>query len=338
MTQLKDDLLNWVISESRHLEFSEVLGIESLREQASLRSYFRIITDKGTKVGVISDPNSNINNLFITYSKFFLDNNIKVPRVEAYDHDKGFMLMEDFGDKVLQLEIDNENFDRLIKDSLETIISIQSCKPPSNLKDLSGQNYIEQMSLFKEWFLDKLLDLDLSKEEELILQDSYRIIAEECVNQKRVLCHFDYEFRNLMLLDDDSIGVLDFQDLCVGSYALDLASIVKDIDNPLTEDQMKSYLSFFLGLLKNRRQEEELALNDLTKDVDFVSFQRQFRILGTLSRLHLRDEKSFRLIDLKTTLKFLIKDTQKYEDLEGLSEFLSKKVEPRLLIVLKQIT
>ena len=60
MTQLKDDLLNWVISESRHLEFSEVLGIESLREQASLRSYFRIITDKGTKVGVISDPNSNI--------------------------------------------------------------------------------------------------------------------------------------------------------------------------------------------------------------------------------------------------------------------------------------
>ena len=101
---------------------------------------------------------------------------------------------------------------------------------------------------------------------------------------------------------------------------------------------MKSYLSFFLGLLKNRRQEEELALNDLTKDVDFVSFQRQFRILGTLSRLHLRDEKSFRLIDLKTTLKFLIKDTQKYEVLEGLNEFLSKKVEPRLLIVLKQIT
>ena len=64
MTQLKDDLLNWVISESRHLEFSEVLGIESLREQASLRSYFRIITDIGTKVGVISDPHSNINNLF----------------------------------------------------------------------------------------------------------------------------------------------------------------------------------------------------------------------------------------------------------------------------------
>ena len=72
--------------------------------------------------------------MFITYSEFFLDNNIKVPRVEAHDHDKGFMLMEDFGDKVLQLEIDNENFDRFIKDSLETIISIQSCKPPSNLK------------------------------------------------------------------------------------------------------------------------------------------------------------------------------------------------------------
>ena len=35
MTQLKDDLLNWVISEAYNLGFSEVESLVPLREQAS---------------------------------------------------------------------------------------------------------------------------------------------------------------------------------------------------------------------------------------------------------------------------------------------------------------
>ena len=59
----------------------------------------------GTKVGVVSVPESNVNSTFEELSSSLLRNNIKVPRIEASNHRKGFMIVEDFGDKVLQLEM-----------------------------------------------------------------------------------------------------------------------------------------------------------------------------------------------------------------------------------------
>ena len=57
------------------------------------------------------------------------------------------------------------------------------------------------------------------------------------------LCHFDFEFRNLVTLEDSELGILDFQDLCIGPYSLDLVSIMKDIDNPL-DKEFSEYLNF----------------------------------------------------------------------------------------------
>ena len=337
MTQLKDDLLKWVISEASNLEFSEVRSIKPLREQASLRNYFRIETDRNSKVGVISDPSSDTNNLFTLYSKFFLENNMRVPKVEAYDHKKGFLLIEDFGDKVIQLEINKENLDSFIKGALQQIIMIQACKPKNNFTVLSNEDLIEQMALFNYWFLDKLMGLDVTLAEEDMIQRAYEFISKQCSSQINTLCHFDFEFRNLMLLDDGSIGILDFQDLCIGPYAIDIASIVKDIENPLNEDQFHYYAEFYFKLINQMTGRTNLTFERLIADIDFASFQRQLRILGTLSRLHLRDKKSFRLFDLIQTLKFLIQDSKKYEELGELNNFLSSRVEPNLLDTIKDI-
>ena len=337
MTQLKDDLLKWVISEASNLEFSEVRSIKPLREQASLRNYFRIETDRNSKVGVISDPSSDTNNLFTLYSKFFLENNLRVPKVEAYDHKQGFLLIEDFGDKVIQLEINKENLDSFIKGALQQIIMIQACKPKNNFTVLSNEDLIEQMALFNYWFLDKLMGLDVTLAEEDMIQRAYEFISKQCSSQINTLCHFDFEFRNLMLLDDGSIGILDFQDLCIGPYAIDIASIVKDIENPLNEDQFHYYAEFYFKLINQMTGRTNLTFERLIADIDFASFQRQLRILGTLSRLHLRDEKSFRLFDLIQTLKFLIQDSKKYEELGELNNFLSSRVEPNLLNTIKDI-
>ena len=262
---------------------------------------------------------------------------MRVPKVEAYDHKKGFLLIEDFGDKVIQLEINKENLDSFIKGALQQIIMIQACKPKNNFTVLSNEDLIEQMALFNYWFLDKLMGLDVTLAEEDMIQRAYEFISKQCSSQINTLCHFDFEFRNLMLLDDGSIGILDFQDLCMGPYAIDIASIVKDIENPLNEDQFHYYAEFYFKLINQMTGRTNLTFERLIADIDFASFQRQLRILGTLSRLHLRDEKSFRLFDLIQTLKFLIQDSKKYEELGELNNFLSSRVEPNLLDTIKDI-
>ena len=91
------------------------------------------------------------------------------------------------------------------------------------------------------------------------------------------------------------------------------------------------------GAERRPNKSEKLKLSDLEKDIDFAGFQRQFRILGTLSRLHLRDKKSFRLKDLKQTLRFLQVDLAKYASLKELANFLTEKVEPKLIKTLRNI-
>ena len=113
-------------------------------------------------------------------------------------------------------------------------------------------------------------------------------------------------------------------------------SILKDIENPLSHEDLLNYLKFYMEGIKGNKL-EELKLSDLEKDLDFAGFQRQFRILGTLSRLHIRDKKSFRLKDLKQTLRFLQVDLEKYASLKELANFLTEKVEPKLIKTLRNI-
>ena len=45
MTEMNHDLLDWVKSEGDNLGFKDITSAVKLREQASLRQYFRIFTD-----------------------------------------------------------------------------------------------------------------------------------------------------------------------------------------------------------------------------------------------------------------------------------------------------
>lgn len=336
MSNLQKELLDWTNSILSTLDCNKIVNITPLREQASLRSYFRLTTDMGTKVGVVSVPESNVNSTFEELSSSLLRNNIKVPRIEASNHRKGFMIVEDFGDKVLQLEMNLENQKEFYKEAINQIHKIQDIQPFQGLNILSEETLKQQMKLFEEWFLAGLLDLEYSDDEKSIVFEAYNLIAKECAQQPFVLCHFDFEFRNLMLTSDGSIGILDFQDLCVGPYTLDFVSILKDIENPLIDTDLSAYLKYCLVGLGS----SEISIPSfevLKRDIDFGGFQRQLRILGTLARLHLRDKKSFRLNDLIQTLKFLMDDTANYEELKGLSDFLKEKVEPKLLQTLKAI-
>ena len=162
MTEMKDDLLNWALLQGSSLGFKNIESLQPLREQASLRHYFRIQTDTGTKIGVISEPNSKQNELFEIHSNFLTKNGIKVPKVEASDHLKGFMILEDFGDKVVQLEINEENKEFLFKKSLQKIHQLQEIKPPADLFKLTQQTLKQQMCLFEEWFFVGFLELDYS--------------------------------------------------------------------------------------------------------------------------------------------------------------------------------
>ena len=325
MLELEDNLFKWAKS-----QIADLGPIELLREQASSRKYYRVNSKGKSFILAFSDPTKELNNEFIKYSEFLIKNNVCVPRIEAFDSENGFMLIEDFGDKVFLDEVDNRNRKDLYLLAIDQIIKLQSAETNDDINVLNKNTVKEQMQLFEEWFLFGYLELEVHSSEKRIINDAYAFISKKFVNQKRTLCHFDFELRNLMLREDGTIGVLDFQDLTYGPFTLDLVSLIKDIDNPISNEETNYYLEAYISLSNEAGITINKDLISLNEDLDFSGLQRQLRVLGTLSRLHLRDGKSFRLPDLKQTLFYVIETSNKHDELKKFSNLLKSKVQPAL--------
>ena len=104
----------------------------------------------------------------------------------------------------------------------------------------------------------------------------------------------------------------------------------------IKDEELNALLEEYLSRSNELGLTQVSAIKNPKKSFDLTGLQRQLRILGTLSRLHLRDGKSFRLPDLHKTLKFVIETSIKYEELNEVSNYLKEKVAPLLTRTLKE--
>ena len=335
MINIPEDLLTWANKQLLSAGDSLVKKVVPLREEASFRKYFRLIRDSDTLIGVFSPPDKESNERFLFFSQFFNENQVRVPQVIYHDFKKGFMVLEDFGDKLYQFELTRKNAHSLYSAALDEVIAIQTSISSSSLETLSYDRAAEQIMLFEEWFLKGFLNFNLQDTESILLKESYGIILQTFFEQPQVLCHFDFESRNIMVLEDGCAGILDFQDAVIGPVFLDPVSLLKDLDNVWKPEEFNQFFSDYVLKAKVAGVLPDVDDNTMKRWIDLAGLQRQLRILGTLTRLHLRDGKSYRLVDLKQTLRYMIDASSSYENLSKLSVFLQKKVLPALESKLK---
>ena len=182
MLEVEENLLKWAKSQIPDLE-----DMTPLREQASSRQYFRASSARESFILVFSDPQRELNNEFIKYSEFLIKNQVSVPRIEAFDLENGFMLMEDFGDKVFQNEINTYNQKDLYLLAIDQIIKLQLAAKNEDIGEFNEISAKEQMELFEEWFLSSYLKLEINESETKLIKDAYVSISRRFLGQKRTL-------------------------------------------------------------------------------------------------------------------------------------------------------
>ena len=106
-------------------------------------------------------------------------------------------------------------------------------------------------------------------------------------------CHFDFERRNIHVLDNGDLALIDFQDMCFGPIGIDLAGILIDHYIPCDVDTLKDFCNIFSELSIYKLTPEEVYCATL-----WGGLQRNLRIMGTLTELYLKSDRSFRLKDL----------------------------------------
>ncbi|WED42654.1 aminoglycoside phosphotransferase family protein [Legionella cardiaca] len=303
-------------------------SISALTGDASFRQYFRLHMNGMTRIIMDAPPDREAMQPFLTVSELLISLGIQAPKVYALDKTQGFAILDDFGDELLLKHLSAKTADILYTAAMAIILLMQSY-PSTNTAQLplfDKKFMLQELAIFREWFLHAYLKIQLSHEEEGLLMSTFDWLTNEISSQPQVLIHRDYHSRNIMLMDESKnfqLGVIDFQDAMVGPFTYDLVSLLKDCYIQWPREKVMEWLSSF-------QQESPLAKHwfqeDFIRAFDLCGLQRHLKVLGVFSRLYLRDSKPNYLQDLPLTLHYVMACLESYKELEPFYQFMQKRI------------
>jgi len=328
------------------LESGEILELNCcmLAGDASFRRYGRlkIITSNASNevaalsfMLAIAPPATENNEAFVAIANLLASQGIKVPKVLGVDYEQGFILQEDLGDQTLQpllcstagniaLEQANTWYQKAITQLLD-LARIPEAKLASlPLYDKAALQ--AEMALMPEWFLKPLLDYTISDDEQQMLDACFSQLLLSAQNQPQVFVHRDYHSRNIML-SDDALALIDFQDAVKGPVSYDAVSIFKDCYIVWPQEAVDTWLQqLYHGLKQAGLGVGSLA--DFTKAFHLMGLQRHIKVLGIFARLSLRDNKHGYMQDLSTVVRYVVEASALYPETKAFHQWFAHKILP----------
>ena len=311
----KNELKSWLISinEPDH-------ELIPLNGDASLRRYFIY----GNKIAVDSPPASQKNREFIAINKKLHDAGIYVPQIFVYDLNKGFFLLENLG-STLFADVAKEKEESFWYEKAVEVLTKLAQVTTEDLPAFDRDFILFELSLFPEWMLNKTFNFVLDKQDAKALQDSFSRLADLCLKQPQIAMHRDFHSRNIMIVQD-KLAVIDYQDMVKGPLTYDLASLLFDCYKVLPETLGDKITTKTFTSYKNLNLTGNLSLDEFKRDLIAVSLQRHLKVLGIFCRLNIRDHKNGYLKDLPRVLNYAIKESAALTNFESLHEFLKKLI------------
>lgn len=293
--------------------------IEKSLADASFRKYYRLRKDDKTALLMDSSLEKESLNAFLRVHKKLTDADVGVSKIYIEDLELGYLILEDFGSTHYLDILNDGNFQTLYTKAINTILKMQKADV-SNLPLYDKAFLHKEMDLMQEWYLEKLLNKTLTKQEQNLIFTTLDNISKVVLEQPQgVFVHRDFHSRNIMLRDDKELGIIDYQDAMNGAVTYDLVSLLKDCYIAYDRDAIKKLVLEF-------RDKKAIRVDDATmiKWFDFMGLQRHIKVLGIFSRLYLRDSKDGYLKDIPLTLKYVVDTAARYDETKEFGEFLSR--------------
>lgn len=308
---------------------------------ASSRKFYRV------KRGILMDslPAIEKNDSFVKFSEIFNQGHVHVPKIKDYDAENGFFLVEDLGDTTLEKAIENCTIDTVVqrfefeealfKKALNAIKKIQSL--PQESFPIYDEKFIRnELDIFYEWGLTKGLKVKLTNEEDSLVKEQLDLLAKMVDAVPKAVMHRDFHTRNIMV-KNERLSFVDFQDAMVGSVVYDLASLLGDVYLPEVNDEFCSHfaqiyrdeymrkltVSFYKYLEKSdiyKGDEFVKYINDL----NLTSLQRHLKCIGIFYRLSLRDHKDLYLQYIPKLFEKIMYELKEVPQLHDLAKLLIK--------------
>ena len=303
-----------------------VQNCQPASSDASFRRYFRVTTPEGQFIVMDAPPEKEKLEPFIHVAGLMREADLHTPFILSQNIADGFLLLEDFGSNNFLDSLKEHNTATLYQAALDNIFKLQQHPLDYSLPAYDVALLTRELGIFTEWFLDQHLDLEIPAE---LWQNVCNILIQSALEQPKTIVHRDFHSRNLMVLDETELGIIDFQDAVIGAITYDLVSLLRDCYIALPTEQIHNSLSQYHARL-TQAGKINADYPQFKRWFDLMGMQRHLKAIGIFSRLNYRDDKPNYLNDIPRTLNYVIEQTAHYPEFAEFHHFLTSKVLPLL--------
>jgi tRNA threonylcarbamoyl adenosine modification protein YjeE len=293
-----------------------------LQGDASARAYARLEADG--QLAVLMDqprqpdgppirgglPYSRIAHLaedvrpFVAVASVLKDAGLSAPEIYATDLDRGFLLLEDFGERIFAREIANgASQEELWRAAVEALVALSAVPVPDAIPLADGSTYrvpaqdkgalAIETELVPDWYWPALKGAPIPDDARAEFTSLWDDVISRLVALPTCLVLRDFHSPNLMWLPERRggarAGLLDFQDALIGPAAYDLVSLLEDARVDVPEALETALFSEYCAA----RQALDAAFDKEAFSFAYAALgaQRNTKILGIFARLAKRDAK-----------------------------------------------
>ena len=300
---------------------TEKLTIDWLAGDGSDRCYFRVRSPDLKRSYVLMQlSGTDADNLkrgqydWVEVSNILRANKIAAPGCVAVLADYAALLIDDYGDTMLETAALTSAKNGSINNclpffdaSLQTVgrfLAIPAT--PGNVwtkRAFDRDRFVWELRFFISKYLEPIGRYTLSSREEDDFSNDINAISTYLSSASRYFVHRDYHSRNIMI-HDEKVAIIDFQDARLGPPSYDLVSLVFDSYVPLSIETRLELLE--KGLAYIRSSAGQAAYDRAKEEWRPMLLQRQLKAIGSFGYLTVDKHKGDYLRNVAPALQTLL--------------------------------
>jgi len=276
-----------------HVEFSPLQGDASTRQYYRLSMEYQEAASEPQTLILMQLEASNVpgETDFIRVLKFLQGIHLPVPELFYFDAERGLLLLQDCGDLTLETHLHSADpatvknwyikAVHLLADmQIEATRVIGADCPAYHLK-FDVEKLMWEMDFMLEHFIEGTQKNNLKATTRNEIRKQLTALCTLLAGQTSWFTHRDYHSRNLMVYNDGLV-LLDFQDARMGPSQYDLVSLLRDSYLPLPDALVWELVDVFIQK-KQGRENHTIDREEFIRVFDLMSIQRNLKAIGTFA-------------------------------------------------------
>jgi aminoglycoside/choline kinase family phosphotransferase len=306
------------------------LTLAPASSDASFRSYWRTHHAGRSWIVMDSPPAQEDPRPWLKIGQQLAAAGLHVPTVHAQDLEQGFLLIEDLGTRLYLNELNADNADALYGDAMDALLLMQTHMAYGDLPPFDRDVLVRGLEVMPEWFLGRHLNHTPACDEWDVLEAAFNVIIHNALEQPHCFVHRDYHSRNLLVVEQNNPGVIDFQGALAGPITYDLASLLRDAYIVWPRERVETWVESYRQRLRHAGViGEDVDRKHFLRWFDLTGLHRHVRVLGQFYRLWYRDGKPGYLADVPRVYHYVVSVAQSYPELADFVALIERHAEGR---------